>query len=90
VERDAVTRVHEFRRRRRASHRGGISIGPPLVFLTVPLIAISLISCMAAFTSAADFYAGVTASVKSPDQAIAERGGGITLAKPSSCLMTVA
>ena len=71
-----MTRVHEFRRRRLAARRNRASVGKPLLFLTVPLIAVSLISCMAVFTSAADFYAGVHDSVKSPEQAIAERGGG--------------
>lgn len=71
-----MTRVHEFRRRRLAARRKHVSVGKPLLFLTVPLIAVSLILCMAVFTSAAEFYAGVTDSVKPPDQAIAERGGG--------------
>src|SRR6185295_59558 len=34
------------------------------------------ISCLAVLTSAADLYQGITDSVKSPEQAIAERGGG--------------
>lgn len=82
-----MTRVHEFRRRRLAARRKRAGIGRPLLFLTVPLVAISLISCMAVFTSAANFYAGVSDSVKSPDQAIAERGGGAQIYARNGQLM---
>jgi len=71
-----MTRVHEIRRRRLAGRRKRGSVGNPLLFATVPLLALSLLSCMAVFSGATGFYEGVKDSAKSPEEAIAARGGG--------------
>ncbi len=71
-----MTRGQEIRRRRLAARRKRSDIGKPLLYLLIPIVAISLISGMALIASAADFYAGVQDSAKTPGQAITDRGGG--------------
>jgi hypothetical protein len=72
-----LTRAHYYRRHRLGARKArGTVRKPAMAFIVAPVFAVIIASCAGFFATGATYYAGVRATMDSPEQAIASRGGG--------------
>lgn len=73
-----MTRAHIFRRRRlRGRLSGHVARGrPAMLFVGAPVLAVVLGSCVGVAAVATTYYESVRATMESPQDAMAARGGG--------------
>jgi peptidoglycan glycosyltransferase len=73
----AMTRAYVYRRHRLAARRSRAHGGKTLsIFIIVPLVAATIMSCMGAVATVLSFYAGIEANADPPQEKIDARGGG--------------